>query len=54
MIRDDCPCPKTDCRRHKNCVECREYHVAKDRVPYCDRPQPKNPISRLFKKAFRL
>lgn len=54
MIREDCPCPKTTCERHKRCDDCRAFHGLKAKLPYCERPQPKNPVVRLLKKAFKI
>lgn len=56
VIREDCPCPKTDCARHKSCLECRAYHAGRKKLKlaYCDRPQPKNGLVRAIKKIFRL
>jgi hypothetical protein len=34
-IRMDCPCPKTNCERHKDCDTCRAHHG--DKKPYCER-----------------
>lgn len=35
MVREDCPCPKLSCKRHKLCGLCQEYH--KKMPPYCER-----------------
>jgi hypothetical protein len=35
IIREDCPCPKTDCERHKHCGPCRYRH--RKGTPYCER-----------------
>ena len=53
MYREDCPCPKTECERHKNSDPCRAYHGAKGKLPYCERPQPKNPVVLELRKAFK-
>ncbi len=39
MYREDCPCPKEKCERHKQCDPCRAYHAAKKQRPYCERPK---------------
>jgi hypothetical protein len=38
-IREDCPCPKTTCKRYTLCDECEAVHVAKNGLPFCRRPQ---------------
>lgn len=35
IIREDCPCPKTDCPRYKHCGPCRYRH--RKGTPYCER-----------------
>ncbi|HEX3017325.1 MAG TPA: hypothetical protein VHP31_05665 [Caproicibacter sp.] len=35
--KQDCPCPKLKCKRHGNCVECREHHQNSRYTPYCER-----------------
>lgn len=35
IIREDCPCPRTDCKNHKHCGPCRYKH--RNSVPYCER-----------------
>ncbi|MGB9176040.1 MAG: hypothetical protein WCB46_04810 [Methanoregula sp.] len=37
-VREDCPCPKTTCRRHRMCDECEEAHIPKGGLPFCKRP----------------
>jgi hypothetical protein len=39
MFREDCPCPKTECERHKHCDECRAFHGVKGKLPRCERPE---------------
>ncbi|MDD3919624.1 MAG: hypothetical protein PHO41_00395 [Eubacteriales bacterium] len=35
----DCPCKRTKCSRHGNCVACREHHRdEKQKPPACERP----------------
>ena len=35
----DCPCKRTRCQRHGDCVSCREHHKAdKKNTVYCQRP----------------
>lgn len=37
--RTDCPCKRTRCQRHGDCVFCREHHKAdKKNTVYCQRP----------------
>lgn len=37
--RADCPCKRTRCQRHGDCVSCREHHKAdKKNTVYCQRP----------------
>lgn len=31
----DCPCPKTTCPNHKNCVNCVIKHKVTDSLPFC-------------------
>jgi hypothetical protein len=38
-IREDCPCPKTTCRRHSLCDECEAAHAPKGGLPFCKRPR---------------
>ncbi|WP_292370294.1 hypothetical protein [Methanoregula sp. UBA64] len=35
VIRDDCPCPNTACRRHTLCHECEPFRAARGKVPFC-------------------
>lgn len=38
IIREDCPCPKTDCKNYKHCGPCRAKHSPpKKSLPYCER-----------------
>jgi hypothetical protein len=39
MMDPDCNCPKTKCERHGKCDECRQFHGAKGKLPYCERPK---------------
>ena len=37
--RSDCPCKRTRCERHGDCVACREHHKQDKKSPvYCRRP----------------
>lgn len=37
-VREDCPCPRTDCKNHKLCGPCRVKHSPpKKSLPYCER-----------------
>ncbi len=40
MIREDCPCPKTDCKNYKQCGPCRYKH--RKGKPYCERDYAAN------------
>lgn len=40
-LNPDCPCKRTKCSRHGNCVACRERHAGKDEPPACMRPSQK-------------
>ncbi|MGE5495879.1 MAG: hypothetical protein ACM3S4_11325 [Burkholderiales bacterium] len=35
LVREDCPCPRTSCKRHKLCGLCQKHH--KKTPPYCER-----------------
>lgn len=37
IIKKDCPCLKTKCKRHGHCNECRARHCKSNRPPYCER-----------------
>ena len=37
-VREDCPCPKTTCKRHTLCDECEASRAAQNRLPFCKRP----------------
>jgi hypothetical protein len=39
IIREDCPCPKTTCKRHTLCDECEAVQIRKGGLPYCRRPK---------------
>jgi hypothetical protein len=39
VIRDDCPCPKSTCRRHTLCDECEAFRLARRKVPFCRQPK---------------
>jgi hypothetical protein len=56
MNRQVCSCPKTDCKRHGLCNDCRAYHVEKGKIPYCDRPkkQKKTSLVDRLKKSLKL
>ena len=32
-----CPCLNTDCPRHDNCVECKDYHKKKGQKTACEK-----------------
>ena len=35
-LNPNCNCPKVDCPRHGNCMECVEFHKANsDKIPFC-------------------
>ncbi len=36
-LNPNCNCPKTECPRHGNCMECVEYHksIPGGKIPYC-------------------
>ncbi len=38
VVKEDCPCPE-NCLRHGYCDECVEFHGAKGKLPYCERPK---------------
>lgn len=38
VVRKDCPCPKTTCKRHTFCDECEAAHVPNG-LPFCRRPK---------------
>ncbi len=38
-VREDCPCPKTTCRRHTLCDECEAERAAQNKLPFCRRPE---------------
>ncbi len=36
LLNPNCNCPKTECPRHGNCMECVEFHKANsDKIPFC-------------------
>ena len=36
VLNSNCNCPKTDCPRHGNCMECVEFHKANSKkIPFC-------------------
>lgn len=35
--REDCPCKRTRCPRHGDCIACREYHADKQNPVFCQR-----------------
>jgi hypothetical protein len=37
-IREDCPCPKVTCKRHRLCDECETAQTLKGELPFCKRP----------------
>jgi hypothetical protein len=37
-VREDCPCPKVTCKRHKLCDECEASRLAQNKLPFCRRP----------------
>ena len=49
----ECPCIKTDCERHGDCVACSEHHASKpDAKPvFCMRPE--NAIVRELEERVR-
>jgi len=53
MIRKDCPCPKTSCKRHTLCDECEAAREAKGMQPFCKRPKRSlwEQIRKLFKRS---
>lgn len=35
-LNSNCNCPKTECPRHGNCMECVEFHKNNsDKIPFC-------------------
>ncbi|MDP3397450.1 MAG: hypothetical protein Q8S57_12410 [Methanoregula sp.] len=38
IIRLDCPCPKTTCKRHTLCDECEADRMTKGMLPFCKLP----------------
>ena len=51
-IREDCPCPKTTCKRHALCDECEAAHIPKGGLPFCKRPKVslRKRIGKLFRR----
>ena len=41
VARAECPCPKRNCPRRAQCLECEAYHAAKGKLPFCLRPRTK-------------
>ena len=39
VVREDCPCPKTTCKRFTLCDECEASHIPKGGLPFCKRPR---------------
>ena len=36
ILNPNCDCPKTECPRHGNCMECVEFHKAEGKkIPFC-------------------
>lgn len=35
--REDCPCSKTNCKRHGHCNECKAHHADSDRLRPCEK-----------------
>jgi hypothetical protein len=52
-IREDCPCPKTACKRHTLCDECEATRMARNKLPFCKRPKASlwNRIGNLFRRG---
>ena len=38
-LNPNCNCPKTECSRHGNCMECVEHHksIPGGKIPFCMR-----------------
>jgi hypothetical protein len=47
-VREDCPCPKTTCKRHTLCDECEASRLAQNKIPFCKRP-PASLLGRIRK-----
>ncbi|NLU24082.1 MAG: GNAT family N-acetyltransferase [Clostridiales bacterium] len=39
LKRADCPCKRTHCQRHGDCIACREHHAGKRNPVFCRRPE---------------
>jgi hypothetical protein len=47
MINANCKCPNVGCKRHGDCVACKENHKGKT---YCNSPRWKQKIVEFFNK----
>ena len=50
----ECPCTKTDCERHGDCIACHDNHAPKPTKPFCMRPENTVPAELMDRVIARL